>query len=128
MKGDLVHYFKTKELQNISNNNNYINRIKELEKEIEKYKIYCLLPGEKLLSIKFISIDQKINFNTVAKNIDNFSKLENSLYEKYPKYKETENYFLVNGKKLNRHKTLDENKIKDNDKITVGIFDEQLKN
>ena len=83
-----------------------------------------MLPGEKLLSIKFISIDQKINFNTVAKNIDNFSKLENSLYEKYPKYKDTENYFIVNGKKLNKHRTLEENKIKDNDILTLGIFDE----
>ena len=117
-------YNKLKELYNTSNNNNYVNKIKELVKEIEKYKAYCLLPGEKLLTIKFISIDQKINFNTVAKNTDNFTKLESSLYEKYPKYKETENYFLVNGKKLNKHKTLDENKIKDNDVLTLGIFDE----
>ena len=118
-------YNKKKELKNISNNNyENIDRIKELEKELEKYKTYFLLPGEKLFTIKFISIDQKINFSTVAKNTDIFAKLEGSLYEKYPKYKETENYFLVNGKKLNRHKTLDENKIKDNDILTVGIFDE----
>jgi len=83
-----------------------------------------LLPGEKLLTIKFISIDQKINFNTVAKNTDNFAKLEGILYDKYPKYKETENYFLVNGKKLNKHKSLEENKIKDNDVLTLGIFEE----
>ena len=83
-----------------------------------------MLPEEKLLTIKFISIDQTINFITVAKNTDNFAKLENFLYEKYPKYKETENYFLVNGKKLNKHKTLDENKIKDNDILTLGIFED----
>ena len=118
-------YNKKKDLKNISNNNfENIDKIKELEKELEKYKTYCLLPGEQLFTIKFISIGEEINFSTVAKNTDNFGKLEGILYEKYPKYKETENYFLVNGKKLNRHKTLDENKIKDNDKITVGIFDE----
>ena len=118
-------YNKKKELKNISNNNyENIDRIKELEKELEKYKTYCLLPGEKLFTIKFISIDQEINFSTVAKNTDNFGKLEGTLYEKYPKYKETENYFLVNGKKLNKHKTLDENKIKDNDILTLGICDE----
>ena len=118
-------YNKIKEIKNITNNNfENIDRIKELEKEIEKYKSYCLQPGEKLFTIKFISIDQKINFSTVAKNTDIFTKLEGSLYEKYPKYKETENYFLVNGKKLNKHKTLDENKIKDNDILTLGIFDE----
>jgi len=83
-----------------------------------------LLPGEKLITIKFISIDQKINFETFAQKTDKFSKLEAFLYEKYPKYIDTENYFLFNGKKLNRHKTLEENEIKDNDILTLGIFDE----
>ena len=97
-------YIKNRKVKNIfNNNNNYINRIKELEQEIEKYKKYCLLPGKKLIPIKFISIDQKINFNTMVKNTENFEKLEASLYQKYPKYKDTENYFLVNGNKLNKH-------------------------
>jgi len=115
-----------KENSNITNNNNnnYINKIKELEKEIEKYKNYCLLPGEKLITIKFNSIDRTINFETFAKKTDNISKLENSLYENYPKYKDTDNYFLVNGKKLNKHRTLEENKIKDNDILTLSVFDE----
>ena len=113
---------KIKEFENILNNSNY--RIKELEKEIEKFKAYCLLPGEKLINIKFISIDQAIDFNIVAKNTVNFSKLENSLYDKYPKYRDTENYFLVNGKKLNKHRTLEENQIKDNDILTLGVIDE----
>ena len=82
-----------------------------------------MLPGEKLITIKFNSIDRKINFNIIAKNTDNFEKLEGFLYEKYPKYKKTENYFLVNEKILNKHKTLQENKIKDNDILTLGIFD-----
>ena len=103
--------------------NNYINRIKELEKEIEKYKNYFLKPGEKLINIKFTSIDQKINFNTMVKNTENFEKLEASLYQKYPKYKDTENYFFVHGKKLNKHRTLEENKIKDNDILTLGKID-----
>ena len=115
-----------KENKNIINNdnNNYINKIKELEKEIEKYKNYFLQPGEKLLTIKFISIDQTINFETFAKKTDKFLKLESCLYENYPKYKDTENYFLFNGKKLNRNRTLEENNIKDNDILTLGVFDE----
>ena len=116
-------YNKMKEIKNITNNND-INKIKELEKEIKKYKNYFLLPGENLITIKFISIDQNINFETFAKKTDNIAKLENFLYEKYPKYKDTENYFLVNGKKLNRHRTLEENKIKDNDILTLGVIDE----
>ena len=118
-------YNQIKEFKNMSDdNNNYINRIKELETEIEKYKNYCLLPGEKLITINFISIDQTISFSTFAKKADNFAKLEISLYEYYPQYKETENYFLVNGKKVNKIKTLEDNKINDNDILTLGVIDE----
>ena len=112
---------KIKEFKNVLNNNNII---KELELEIEKYKHYCLLPSEKLITINFISIDQTIKFNTFAKKTDLFSKLETTLYEYYPQFKETENYFLVNGKKVNKHKTLEDNKINDNDILTLGVFDE----
>jgi hypothetical protein len=83
-----------------------------------------LLPGDKLITIKFISIDQTIDYITFAKKTDNFSKLENSLYEKYHQYRDTENYFLVNGKKLNKHRSLEDNKIKDNDILTLGVIDE----
>ena len=118
-------YIKIKEFKNISNdNNNYINKIKELEIEIEKYKNYCLSPGEKLITIKFISTDQTIKFNTFAKNSDIFTKLENSLYEYYPQYKESENYFLVNGKKVKKLKTIEDNEINDNDILTLGVIEE----
>ena len=43
------------------------------------------------------------------------------LYNKYPKYTDTENYFLVSGKKVNKHKTLENNNIKNNDIITLYI-------
>jgi len=118
-------YNKLQELKNVSNdNNNYINRIKGLEIEIEKYKNYCLSPGEKLITINFISTDKAINFNTFAKKTDLFTKLEAILYEYYPKLKETENYFLVNGKKVSKHKTIEDNEINDNDILTLGVTDE----
>ena len=117
-------YYKIQELKNVSNDNNYFNKIIELEIEIEKYKNYFLSPREKLITINVISIDRTIKFNTFAKKTDNFSKLEYSLYEYYPQYKDTENYFIVNGKKVNKHKTIEDNKINDNDILTLGIFDE----
>ena len=118
-------YNKIQEFKNVSNdNNNYINRIKELEIEIEKYKNYCLSPGEKLITIKFISTDKTINFNTFAKKSDIFTKLEAILYENYPQYKESENYFLVNGKKVKKLKTIEDNEINDNDILTLGVIEE----
>ena len=47
--------------------------------------------------------------------------MENILYEKYPKYVESENFFLVNGNRINKYKTLQENKINNNDVITLEI-------
>jgi len=107
---------------NFSLNDRY--RISELENELNIYKSYFLSPGEKLISVIFISIDQIVNnFKVIAKNTDKFSKLEDILYEKYPKYKDTENYFIVNGKKINRNRTLEDNKIKNNDILTLSIND-----
>jgi len=115
---------RIKELENISNNNDKKNDIKELENEIKLFKSYCKFSGEdKLISIKFISVDQEINFNIVAKNTDIFSKLETMLYEKYPKYVDSVNFFLVNGNRINNHRSLKDNKIKNNDVITLQIQD-----
>ena len=43
------------------------------------------------------------------------------IYEKYPKYADGENFFIVNGIKINRNKTLEKNNIKNNDIITLII-------
>ena len=113
---------KIKELENKSSNNYKINDIKELENEIKLFKSYCKFSEEeKLISIKFISVNQDINFDIIAKNTDKFSKFETILYEKYQKYVDSENYFLVNGNRINRHRSLQENKINNNDVITLEI-------
>jgi hypothetical protein len=46
-----------------------------------------------------------------------FFKLEEKLYEAYPQYRERDNYFTVDGKKIQRFKTLYENGIKCSDVI-----------
>ena len=50
-------------------------------------------------------------------------KIEDIIYNKYPEYQEYDNFFLVNGKKVNRNKTLEENNIKDNDVLTLSKID-----
>ena len=122
---------------NINNSNNLINnninndkkkelefKIKELENEIKLFRAYCHFSvNEKLILLNFISTDQIIKYSIVGKNTDDFIIYEKKLYEKYPNYKDTENYFLVNGKKINRNRTLEENNIKNNDKIILNIID-----
>jgi len=111
-----------------SNNNSQINKISELEDEIKKLKTYFLSPGDKLISIKLTSIDKNIDFSTYAKVNDSFRKIEEIVYDKYPEYKEYENFFLVNGKKVNKNKTLKENNIKDKDVLTLSKRDDDIIN
>ena len=113
---------KLKELQNISNNNLDINNILELKNEIKLFReYYNFSEGEKLISIKFASEEQDIDYSVIIKNTELFSKIETLLYNKYPKYTDTENYFLANGNRINRHKSLEKNNIKNNDIITLYI-------
>ena len=125
---------KIKYLQDvIKNNSNNENRIIELMNKIEQKdneikELRAILPfeikkGEKIMCIIIISLDQKINCPFICKNTDIFNKLENSLYDKYPEYKEVENYFVVNGNRINKYKNLEENKIKDNEIITLITVD-----
>ena len=44
--------------------------------------------------------------------------------EEYKEFKETENFFISNGRKINRYGTLEENGIKDSDIITLLKHDD----
>ena len=106
----------------ISNDKTKTNKIIELENEIKLFRTYYNFSSdEKLISLKFISINQDIDFTIITKNTDEFSKIEKILYDKYPQYKDSDNYFLVNRSIINRNRTLEENKIKNNDLLTLEI-------
>ena len=88
-------------------------------KELNSYNPYQLKKDEKLLSIIFVTGDQKIHYSLICKNTDIFANVEQALYKIYPGYKEKENMFLTKGKKINKNKTVDENNIKNSDIIIV---------
>ena len=123
-----LNKLKNKLDENNQNIQNYQKIISELKDEIKKFESKFLSPGEKLITIKIVSVDQTVNFIMTAKNTEKFSSLENILYDKFPKYKETENFFLVNGKKIKKYKTLEENKIKNKDVLTLTTIDDDEDN
>lgn len=98
-------------------------KIEKLEKALKRYPIE-LSENEKLMSIIINSSDQKIQHSIICKNTDKFIKLEGILYNEYPEYEELSNYFLSNGKKISKFKTLEENQIKNSDIITLYLVDE----
>ena len=76
--------------------------------------------GEELLTVIIVSEDQKVHYSFICKDTEKFNIIENRLYEVYPEYIEKENYFTVNGSKINRFKTLKENGIKYSDIIMLN--------
>ena len=104
-----------------------IEKLEGKEKEIKEIKSrfqFELSEGEKLISIIMVLTNQKIHISFICKNTDKFTKVEYLLYEIYPEYMETDNYFIHNGNKINKYKSLEENKIKNSDIITLNKYDE----
>ena len=100
--------------------------IREKNKEIQKLNErisrfpFELSENEELMSVIFISTDQKIHCSVICKNTDQFTKVETQLYKEYPKYKDIENVFFVHGGKINKYKSLKDNNIKNNDIIQLN--------
>ena len=116
-----------KKLQNDLNNQNNINennkkvieylndKINQKENEITKLK-------KEMMSINFISTDGNIQYSIPCFSSDTFAEIEEKLYKKYPSYRETDNYFVYNGSRILRFKTLAENKIENGLPITLVKF------
>ena len=109
---------------NLNNNinkekyNQLLEEIRIKDNIISNYPIK-LSEGEQLISVIFVPLDQKLHYSVICKNTDKFSKIENMLYDEYPEYSESENHFLVNGNEVNKYKSLEFNKIKNNDIIEL---------
>jgi len=59
-----------------------------------------------------------VNYTIPCKSTDLFVRLEERLYNDYPKYRNFETFFMVNTRRILRFKTL-ENKIKSGDIISL---------
>ena len=84
-------------------------QIEEKDKIIKKYESkisqfpFELSVGEKIISIIIMSSDENIIFPISCKNTDIFSFIEKKFYEKYPEYKDLDNYFVINGKRIKKN-------------------------
>ena len=57
-------------------------------------------------------MDQAIHYSIPCIGSDTFAEVEEKLYKQFPEYRETNNYFVANGKEILRFKTISENNIK----------------
>ena len=118
---------KNNDLQNI--NNEYKSKIKKLEsekdKKNDKKQLNSFKNSDKIMSVNFVSIGimDIVHYSLVCKDTDLFVRLEERLYEDFPQFKNYDNYFEVNGKRILRFKTLAENGIENNNIINVFAID-----
>ena len=108
---------KTNNIEKISNDN-YIKENNQLKNELKDLKSrfpFELNKAEKI----FISFVENIYFSTICKNTENFSRIEKLFYEKYPEFSRTDNISTAKGSVIDKNKSLEKNKIKDNDIIII---------
>ena len=91
----------------------------------KKYSITSINEGEKIMSVNFVSIGKNdiSNYSLPCKNSDSFELLEARLNHDYPDLKKYQTLYMVNTRKIDKLKSLEENNIKTNDIINVFILD-----
>ena len=106
---------KTNEMQKLLSQNNK-----------DYYDISSMKPNDKIITVNFVSMGNNDigHYSLVCKYRDLFVKLEERLYNDYPKFKEFETCFEVNGKRVKRFLSLEQNKIKNNDVINLFVNEE----
>ena len=100
----------------------------EIPKKISKeyYDMSSIRPDDRMITVNFVSMGRNDigHYSLICKKRDLFVKVEERLYEDFPQFKDYETYFEVNGKRIKRFKTLEQNQIKNNDIISIFIIDE----
>ena len=79
--------------------------------------------GENMISVIFqCNDDQTVHYPVICNENQIFSEVEKKLYEEYPQYKKTTNFFMCNGNTVDKTKNMKENKLKHGRLIIMKIY------
>ena len=76
-----------------------------------------------IVTVTFKSIDQKVDIAFSVPKADLFVKLEEKLYIQYPDFRDSNNYFTINGRMIKRFRTIQENQLNNFDKIFLNVYE-----
>ena len=101
------------------------NLLLKKNKKDDCFDISSIKSDDKIFGVNFISMGRNDigHYNLVCKNRDLFVRLEERLYEDFPQFKDYETYFEVNGKRIKRFKTIEQNHIKMNDIVCIFVIE-----
>ena len=122
-----------KENENLRNIINVLDKKKSIENNVASHNIasqnnyLCCenKPQDSILAVTFFSSGRNDidNYSLICKKTELFVRLEERLYQDFPQFKDYEMNFLVAGIRIKRFKTIEENNIKNNDKIMCVVDD-----
>ena len=92
--------------------------IKNLKGKLERFP-FELCENEKLMSVIISTEDKNTQYSVICKNTDKFLRIEEKFYEEFPEFGKVENSFNINGNKINKYQTLEENSIKNSELIII---------
>jgi len=111
----MIYQFKKETNKKITELENYNKKIEKLQ-SIFPFKIS---EDDKIITTIFMTSDQNIYYSMICKSTEKFIELEKRLYIKFPEYKEVKKHYYANGHKIDVNKTIEDNKIKDNEIIII---------
>ena len=104
----------------LDNKNEELNKLKiDINNKNDKYSQKDGIA----FAVNFMSVGQDILYPIPCRLNDTIVRLEEQLYNEYPKYKEYDTYLTVNGNIIKRFKTIEENGIKKGNAILVNIYE-----
>ena len=74
-----------------------------------------------MMCVNFVSSDRNINYAVPCFKKNTFAEIEEKLYQQYPRYRDTNNSFLANGREVLRFKTISENNIGNGLPVTLIV-------
>ena len=106
--------FVEKIIDNSNENNN-------LDIKIEEKILILTNDAKNAITLHFQSCDQTLNYAVTCKIRERFSVIVGEILDREPKFQENDFYCLCNGSKIKEHQTIQENKLKDGDRIIIQI-------
>ena len=98
-----------------------VNGCNNLNKIIlSKFNVTITNNNEKYIYVIFNTIDWSIKCLVPCNTSDNFTIIEEKLYNEYPELKNQKVYFTANGNTINRSETLEKNNITSSANILIN--------
>ena len=102
---------------------NYI-KTNNSEKDHKKFKKEVVGENANIIILRFLSMDQNIDYCISCKKDDIFSRVVERLLEKYPEYRKKKLAFVARAQAIKEYLSVEENNLEDNEIVSIFEIDD----